>query len=71
MQIPTIASIIIGVLGINSLGVKITSLILSGSGGMLCPALLLTAFVCLNFGNGSTYDCCVCYLCFCCWSGAY
>ncbi len=31
------ASIIIGVLGITGLGVKITSVILSGSGGMLWP----------------------------------
>jgi TRAP transporter 4TM/12TM fusion protein len=44
------ASIIIGVLGITGLGVKITSLILSGSGGMLWPALLLTAFACLILG---------------------
>jgi TRAP transporter 4TM/12TM fusion protein len=44
------ASIIIGVLGITGLGVKITSLILSGSGGLLWPALLLTAFACLVLG---------------------
>ena len=44
------ASIIIGVLGMTGLGVKITSLILSGSGGMLWPALLLTAFACLILG---------------------
>lgn len=44
------ASIIIGVLGITGLGVKITSLILSGSGGMLWPALLLTAIACLVLG---------------------
>ena len=44
------ASIIIGVLGITGLGVKITSLILSGSGGMLWPALLLTAAACLILG---------------------
>jgi len=44
------ASIIIGVLGITGLGVKITSLILSGSGGMLWPALLLTALACLVLG---------------------
>lgn len=44
------ASIIIGVLGITGLGVKITSLILSGSGGMLWPALLLTAVACLVLG---------------------
>lgn len=44
------ASIIIGVLGITGLGVKITSLILSGSGGSLWPALLLTAVACLVLG---------------------
>ena len=44
------ASIIIGVLSITGLGVKITSLILSGSGGMLWPALLLTALACLVLG---------------------
>ncbi len=44
------ASIIIGVLGITGLGVKITSLILSGSGGQLWPALLLTALACLILG---------------------
>lgn len=44
------ASIVIGVLGITGLGVKITSLILSGSGGMLWPALLLTALACLILG---------------------
>ncbi|WP_028794538.1 TRAP transporter permease [Thalassobaculum salexigens] len=44
------ASIIIGVLGITGLGVKITSLILSGSGGALWPALLLTALACLVLG---------------------
>jgi TRAP-type uncharacterized transport system fused permease subunit len=44
------ASIIIGVLGITGLGVKITSLILSGSAGLLWPALLLTAFACLILG---------------------
>lgn len=44
------ASIIIGVLGITGLGVKITSLILSGSGGSLWPALLLTALACLVLG---------------------
>lgn len=55
-QIATIASIIIcasiviGVLGITGLGVKITSLILSGSGGLLWPALLLTALACLILG---------------------
>jgi len=55
-QIATIASIIlcasivIGVLGLTGLGVKITSLIISGSGGMLWPALLLTALACLVLG---------------------
>ncbi len=44
------ASIIIGVLGITGVGIKITSLILSGSGGMLWPALLLTALACLILG---------------------
>ncbi|WP_299673075.1 TRAP transporter fused permease subunit [uncultured Roseobacter sp.] len=44
------ASIIIGVLSITGLGVKITSLILSGAGGMLWPALLLTALACLILG---------------------
>jgi TRAP-type uncharacterized transport system fused permease subunit len=44
------ASIIIGVLGITGLGVKLTSLILSGSGGMLWPSLLLTALACLLLG---------------------
>lgn len=44
------ASIIIGVLSITGLGVKITSLILSASGGMLWPAVLLTAIACLILG---------------------
>ncbi|WP_299962097.1 TRAP transporter fused permease subunit [uncultured Roseobacter sp.] len=44
------ASIVIGVLGITGLGVKITSVILSGSGGALWPALLLTALACLLLG---------------------
>ncbi|MGB7244764.1 MAG: TRAP transporter fused permease subunit [Sulfitobacter sp.] len=44
------ASIIIGVLGITGLGVKLTSLILSGSGGLLWPSLLLTALACLLLG---------------------
>lgn len=44
------ASLIIGVLGATGLGVKITSLILSGSGQMLWPALLLTAGACLILG---------------------
>lgn len=44
------ASIIIGVLGITGLGIKITSIILSGSGGALWPALLLTALACLLLG---------------------
>jgi TRAP transporter 4TM/12TM fusion protein len=44
------ASIIVGVLGITGLGVKVTSLILSGSGGRLWPALLLTGIACLILG---------------------
>ncbi|WP_246657618.1 TRAP transporter fused permease subunit [Cohaesibacter sp. CAU 1516] len=44
------ASIVIGVLSITGLGVKITSLILSGSGGLLWPSLLLTALACLVLG---------------------
>ncbi|MHC8495271.1 TRAP transporter permease [Thalassospira sp. SM2505] len=44
------ASIVIGVLGLTGLGIKITSLLLSGSGGMLWPALLLTALACLILG---------------------
>jgi TRAP transporter 4TM/12TM fusion protein len=44
------ASIIIGVLGATGLGVKITSVILSGSGGLLWPAILLTALTCLLLG---------------------
>lgn len=44
------ASIIVGVLGMTGLGVKITSLILSGSGGLLWPALGLTALACLVLG---------------------
>ncbi|MEO9651907.1 MAG: TRAP transporter fused permease subunit [Roseobacter sp.] len=44
------ASIIIGVLGVTGLGVKVTSAILSGSGGALWPALLLTALACLLLG---------------------
>ncbi len=44
------ASIIIGVLGQTGLGVKITSLILSASFGLLWPALLLTALACLVLG---------------------
>lgn len=44
------ASIIIGVLFITGLGVKITSLILSVSGGLLWPSLLLTALACLVLG---------------------
>ncbi len=55
-QISTIASIIlcasivIGVLGQTGLGVKITSLILSGSGHNLWPALLLTGLACMVLG---------------------
>jgi len=44
------ASIVIGVLSITGLGVKITSLILSGSNGYLWPSLLLTALACLILG---------------------
>jgi len=44
------ASLVIGVLGATGLGVKITSLILSGSGQELWPALLLTALACLILG---------------------
>ena len=44
------ASIIIGVLGQTGLGVKITSLILSGSGHVLWPALILTGVACLVLG---------------------
>ena len=44
------ASIIIGVLGVTGLGVKITSLILSGSAGLIWPALLLTALACMILG---------------------
>ncbi|WP_265516620.1 TRAP transporter permease [Nitratireductor luteus] len=44
------ASIVIGVLSITGLGVKITSLILSGAGGMLWPSLFLTALACLILG---------------------
>ncbi|MCR4265627.1 TRAP transporter fused permease subunit [Nitratireductor sp. ZSWI3] len=44
------ASIIIGVLSITGLGVKITSLILSGAGGLLWPSLFLTAAACLILG---------------------
>ncbi|WP_375261158.1 TRAP transporter permease [Palleronia sp.] len=44
------ASIVIGVLSITGLGVKITSVILQGSGGLLWPSLLLTALACLVLG---------------------
>lgn len=44
------ASIIVGVLGITGLGIKLTSAILSLSGGHLVPALLLTALACLVLG---------------------
>ncbi|GJL84111.1 MAG: C4-dicarboxylate ABC transporter permease [marine bacterium B5-7] len=44
------AGIVIGVLGMTGLGVKITSLILSASGNLLWPALLLTALACLVLG---------------------
>lgn len=44
------ASIVIGVLAITGLGVKLTSFIVSGSGGLLWPSLLLTALACLLLG---------------------
>ena len=44
------ASLVIGVLGVTGLGVKLTSLILSASGGLLWPSLLLTALACLILG---------------------
>jgi TRAP-type uncharacterized transport system fused permease subunit len=44
------ASIVIGVLSVTGLGVKITSVILSTSGGLLWPSLLLTAMACLILG---------------------
>ncbi|WP_152501031.1 TRAP transporter fused permease subunit [Labrenzia sp. THAF82] len=44
------AAIVIGVLGITGLGVKLTSFIVSGSGGLLWPSLLLTALACLLLG---------------------
>ncbi|MBX2806309.1 MAG: TRAP transporter fused permease subunit [Hyphomicrobiales bacterium] len=44
------ASIVIGVLSITGLGVKITSVILSVSGGLLWPSLFLTALACLVLG---------------------
>ena len=44
------ASIIVGVLGITGLGIKVTSLILSFSGGLIWPALFLTALACLFLG---------------------
>ncbi len=44
------ASIVIGVLSVTGLGVKITSIILSGSGGTLWLSLLLTAVACLILG---------------------
>ena len=44
------ASILIGVLDITGLGIKVTSLILSFSGGIIWPALLLTALACLFLG---------------------
>ena len=39
------AAIVVGVLGITGLGVKLTSLILQGSGGLLWPSLALTITV--------------------------
>ncbi|RBP80512.1 TRAP transporter fused permease subunit [Marinomonas rhizomae] len=44
------ASIVVGVLSITGLGVKITSLIISGASGMLWPAIILTAIACLILG---------------------
>jgi TRAP transporter 4TM/12TM fusion protein len=44
------AGIIIGVLNMTGLGVKVTSAILSFSGGQLWAALLLTALACLILG---------------------
>ncbi|MFT5700157.1 MAG: TRAP transporter 4TM/12TM fusion protein [Desulforhopalus sp.] len=44
------ASIVIGVLGQTGLGVKITSLIISGSGHALWPALILSGIACLVLG---------------------
>ncbi|MBN8412967.1 MULTISPECIES: TRAP transporter permease [Halomonas] len=44
------ASLVIGVLALTGLGVKVTSAILSLSGGQLWPALLLTALACLVLG---------------------
>lgn len=44
------ASIVIGILGITGLGVKLTSFILTGSGGLLWPSLFLTALACLLLG---------------------
>jgi TRAP transporter 4TM/12TM fusion protein len=44
------ASIVIGVLSITGLGIKVTSLIISGSAGMLWPAIILTAIACLILG---------------------
>ena len=46
----------IGVLSITGLGVKITSLILSGSGGLLWPAILLTAAPPLRAQTMTTLD---------------
>ncbi|MFG6665688.1 TRAP transporter permease [Halomonas sp. HNIBRBA4712] len=44
------ASLVVGVLSLTGLGVKITSGILSLSGDLLWPALLLTALACLILG---------------------
>ncbi len=44
------AGIVVGVLGATGLGIKLTSLIVSGAGGALWPALLLTALACLLLG---------------------
>ena len=44
------ASLVVGVLSITGLGVKVTSLILSGAGQHIWPALALTAIACLILG---------------------
>ncbi len=44
------ASIIVGVLGITGLGIKITSMIISSSNGLLWPALIMTALACIVLG---------------------
>ena len=44
------AGIVIGILNLTGLGVKITSMIIGGSGGELWLALILTALACLLLG---------------------